>query len=429
MRTFTLIAWVIGLASSLAGADVRVSLPLDGYYRIGRYAGLTIDSQPAKQLKIQAEGIISLEIDAGDEPVHGNYPLLILDKPADSVAVTADGATTSIAFPLRPLGENERLVGVIGSTADDRAKEVFPDKTVIPIRLNQNKPFAGAPAVYDALDAVIASEPAAIDEQIIRHLLPAGTIFSVRSSDPPDKTWPWLKQGEWWTLRYDALGPSSTFGESVYGPIASVPTGALRLTRVMVVLLALLFAIFVLGASLLPRIALWPVVVVIVASAFWTFHRFDAQLPSLREADGGIVTLTPTFRQTDSWTFQRSVRPMHGPASFNAITRPMLTSAEQARAMDLTLICGPDGSPYLFYGKVTPHSPMVYMTRSVNPIGDDKTVPIATTASPLRTIAEDHYLVPGARIAGEGPQERSFIGYIQRWPTVIIDHHPPASAN
>ncbi len=429
MRPLTLIACIVAFVCSLARADVKISFPLDGYCRVGRYAGVTIDLPPAKQIKLRGEGIVSLEIDAGGEAVHGNYPLLVLDRPGNLLTATADGSTTSVPIALRPLADNERLVGVIGAVTDDRTKELFPGKTIVPVRLDATKAFGGAPAVFDALDAVIADQPTTIDDQIIRHLLPAGAIFTVRSTAAPDKTWPWAREGDWWTLRYDALGPTSTFGESVYGSIASIPSGALRLTRVMVVLLAILFAILALGASLLPRVALWPVMVVVVASAFWTFHRFDQQLPALREAEGGIVTLTPAFRQTDSWTFQTSVRPTHGPGSFNALTRPMLTSAEQARAMDLTLICGADGSPYLFYGKVTPRAPIVYMTRSVNPIGDDRTAPIATTASPLRTIAEDHYLVPGARITGEGRQERSFIGYIQRWPTVIIDRRPPEGSD
>ena len=431
MRPFTLIACVLALICSFARADVRISLPLDGYYRTGRYAAIAIDAPPTQQLKLRGNGVVSLEIDAGGQAIHGIYPLLVFDQPAQTFRATADGANTDVPLALRPLAENDRLVGVIGTGGEDRAKQLFPGKSIIPIKLDPNKPFAGAPAAWDALDAVIAEQPTTMDEQIIRHLLPAGTIFSVRSSDPPDKTWPWAREGDWWTLRYEALGPppslAPTIASSAYGPVASVPSGALRLTRVMVIFLAILFTIVALGASLLPRIACWPALTVVVSSAFWTFHRYDQRLPSLREAEGGIVTLTREFRQTDSWTFQTSVRPTQGPGSFNAITRPILTSPEQARAMDLTLICGPDGSPYLFYGSIAPHDAMVYWTRSLNPRGDDKVQALLTARSPLRPLAQDLYLVPGARIAGEGPQERSFISYIQRWPTVIIDRIEPAT--
>src|SRR2546423_3524135 len=131
MRLATsILALLLCSAAAHATENAKISLPLDGYYRTGRYTAIAIDAPPAQQLNIDADGILPLRIAAAGQRVSGVFPLLILSTPGERLRVNVDGAITETPVTWRALNENDRLVGMINSPDQAIAQRLFPGKNL-----------------------------------------------------------------------------------------------------------------------------------------------------------------------------------------------------------------------------------------------------------------------------------------------------------
>jgi hypothetical protein len=185
-------------------------------------------------------------------------------------------------------------------------------------------------------------------------------------------------------------------------------------------MLAILFSILVLGASLLRGKRRLLAVAVVVIGAAAAVSLFARRQPVLREASGGVVVLTDELVQTDVWSYQTSTRAATAMVAWNGLTRPMPVSIEHARDFAMELICREDGGPLVFMLHPSNGRVMCFYTSGVNP-RTPELMPIATTSSPLRALAPYFYTGVGARLVGEGPAQPRSTAYSERWPTVILD--------
>jgi hypothetical protein len=270
------------------------------------------------------------------------------------------------------------------------------------------------------LDGVVVETDAQIPEQAVRFLLAKGVKFAVRTREPPDANYPWKQDGPWWRLEYEPLGPKGWIGESAYAPVRNWRPGALPRTRINVVILGVLFAIFALGSSLLRGRMRIAAMTLVSIGAIGAFGVFALRQPLQREASGGIVILNESLQQNDSWNYYTSVSEAFGLASFNGMTRPMPMSLEHLRSFDPRLVCAGDGRPFLFLVNAARGRTICFFNSGVNP-RTGELMPLPTTSSPLRTLVGEFYASPAARVVGEGSGGEGSIPYVEEWPTVIID--------
>src|SRR5438876_7148175 len=130
-----MLAIVISVTAPLPAADVARRSPVDAYYRVGRYTPLEVSGLRAgSQTAIEMQGAPRVRVESRDGTTVV-LPLFPLDNLTGDFSVRFGGVTRTGKLPMRALGENEKLVGVIGggATADD-AQILFPGKLFVTVR-------------------------------------------------------------------------------------------------------------------------------------------------------------------------------------------------------------------------------------------------------------------------------------------------------
>jgi hypothetical protein len=411
-----LAANVVLLVTAMQGlAQVMVSWPTQGAYRIGQYVAVGIEAPAARVVEVEAAGLTPLRIDANGAAVRGVFPMFVVDRPGETLTVKIDGRSEPLPMPLRAVGADERVVGVIGNVAA-KAREIFGDARTVSIKLDAADPLSEPVGVWDVLDAVIIDGNAKLNEQAVRFLLAKGVHFAVRSPNAPDAVWPWKKDEEWWSLTYGPLGPRESVGEAAYAPVGNWSIGMLTRTRCLVIVLAVMFSIVVLGASLLRGTARGVAIGMVVLGAVLALGVFETRQPVLRQAMGSVVVVSDDFIQTDLWNYQTAMRETRGVMAWNGLTRPMVMSVEHAPNFDLRLVCMPSGRPLMFETTPRRGRVMCWRTSGVNP-RTQEVMPLSTTLSPMRTVAQEFY----GHVVGEGPEGEVSVEYEERWRAVIVE--------
>src|ERR1044071_3834462 len=121
-----------------AAGPIEVSLPLEGYYRPGKYIPIrfraSLDERSAAGLEFSAEGAIATRVVLSEGKGQGIAPLLLIGSNRQ-IAWRAPGIAGKIDTSLRSVGDGEHLVGF--TTLDvPFAKRLFDEESIIPIRLD-----------------------------------------------------------------------------------------------------------------------------------------------------------------------------------------------------------------------------------------------------------------------------------------------------
>jgi hypothetical protein len=345
-------------------------------------------------------------------------PALVLEPPGGEVSV--DGQTLPLP-PSHVLAPNERLVGIIGSTSLTVPSFLFPQLSTITVRLDPDTFPRGEPLAWEALDAVVCDGPlpARVDGRVIRALLGSGTVFAVRSAGAQDRSWPWRRAGEWWVLRYDPVGPDSGVAPAAYAPVTADLLGAAPRQRAMVVGIAVVFAIVVLGATLVSRRRWGQAVAVagvsllgVAAVAAWSGRQ-----PAVRQQRGAVGVLAGPLGQSDQWTWQIAARAGTATMPFISGQRPMLASARQAQRMGLTLECSGEGMPLRFTATLPANGQIAYLSRTVAPLNGMPTIdPRVDSPVELLVRAAGYLDSPGVDVAGQVPGAAP-----TDWATVVLE--------
>ena len=183
--------WFLLLCSaSISFAQSSSTLPLDGWYRTGRYMPVRIAhaelAAASTITKVIADGAVPLECDAS-----GNTstiaPLLIFANDAGRLRI--DGSPLPGDPPLCPLSFHQQLVAVAGS-GDRLAAKLFPGDSIVTIHLDPLDPLPGPELAWQTLDALILDGPwpGSFDVHKLPALLAGGTEIAVRMRDRPDRS-------------------------------------------------------------------------------------------------------------------------------------------------------------------------------------------------------------------------------------------------
>jgi hypothetical protein len=394
--------------ASSASAEVSVTLPLQGYYRIGRSMPVTITG-PVDQLTISADGAI--EITATDVSDRVTVPLLVLER-LGKIRTSGPGLPSTFLEPtLIPLQEGDCLVACT-TEAFPFVRSMFPEKKIIRVDPILHKSLGTAKSWWGSIDLVIFDDRESAHNQLergseIENLLSCGTAIAVRSTEPPDAKWPWVRSGDYWVLRHEIAGPRSALvDESVYEPISAWRPGAsnAKLRRTMII--AAILGIAFLGASLLSRrkmLAIFLVALVAIAALAWWQH----QSSGVYSATGSIVVVDTKMVQRDTWFYQTT--PVDTEVSTPELN-PVFTSPEQAREM-ATKSTG--GAEVTFNYHLRANHRFALLKRTIEPF-DSGVKPEALAASPMESLARSAYLQIGDRISG-------ILTNGNDWPTVVIE--------
>ena len=403
-------------------ADVTLSSPVQGFCRIGEYTPVEIIHDGASDVLIEADGALPVRCygGTGSSVV---VPLMVISEPTGTVKLHVAEGMQVVSMPWRVLAENEVLIGVIGDISASDVQFLFPDKQLIPVKLDPLRPLPGTRGAWEVLDAIVCdldSIPGA-DRHTIRTTLGCGITLAVRSSQAPDDHWPWVQSGKWWVLQYEPFGPPTALLESAYAWMQNWAPRASIHTRVTLVICPLLVVISVLLAVLVrKRFVMFGSVIVAVTALIWFSHVWR-HLPTQYEAQSVVACFTEGLIQHDFWHYlvragreERvsfpcflDLRVVPSDKRTRIATRPILTSADQEFPQRPTLEVDAAGEPQRWTVGLERGQQIAFMTRVVDPrIPPSKKEfePHFTAIdTPVLRLVRDAYMAPGVRTLGQGP--------------------------
>jgi type II secretory pathway pseudopilin PulG len=382
--------------ASVAGAAIR--LPLEGYYRAGRFMPVMIESGDAIT-ELLADGALTTEVAKGRT---ATVPLLMLGVSVPSVQ----------NVPLHVLGANDRLVGFTGNESGVAA-QLFPGQICIPVRIDPTVLLSGPTIAWESLDAIVLENP--IESKRTSELLAAGITIAIRLAAPPDSTWPWQRVGEYWVLRHEPAGPlGSIEGEAVYVPLQAWQPGQAAHLRRQVVLVAIAMSLAMISTLLIrrPRQSLIAMIIVALLCAA-VVEVWRRQQPSVRSAEGSVVVAQNGLLQTDQWQFEVASASGSGIQSV-AADRPVLVDELQADRLHLRARCDTQGN-LSWQFELPSGSALALLSRRLDRAEPMEATTSTSRRSPLNDLARRVYLRSGLRIVGEISEDEA-----DRWPGVLL---------
>jgi hypothetical protein len=422
-------------------AQDSVTLPLQGYYHPGRYMPIHVvatGQSKDQTVRIDAPGSLWTWVKTEGGHIDAIVPWLAIDdRPRAAGALQWSFlpriGSSPIQPPLKPLSEQQRLIGFAGPSSAAALKiaaGIYPGDELIPIALNPAEPLGGPPAAWEALDLVVLDAAAAvrIGEARFAPLVGSGVAFAVQSNGsaaaPPWPHWPWQQQeGGWWIMRFAPAGPKvASYEAAAYEPIANWRSGWPWSIRRQILLMA--------AALVIPMLllALWRP----RGTAIWALLLSGASLCGMgawgnwRKPNLTIVAnvkvIGADITQDDQWYYQISHLRTTSLLRWADVTKPIFSSPARLDECDARLMCYPNGDPdFIFFNLLAGHK-LAVLWRRCGPQG-----PIATPSdrvtTPMLGMVRELYLGPGDRVLGE-LSTPAVIGeaYLQstQWAGVVV---------
>jgi hypothetical protein len=410
--------FLLSLLPTLTRADI--SLPLGPYYRPGKYIPVQVidtaklPTERARTFILASDthrGVIPTRI-RSSTGVRATVPLLILDSRAKRITFANDSS-----HELQPLPDTDRLIG--WTTPDEPfVRQLIPsDARIIPILLDPAQPIKGQPAAWEALDLILldATSGQRLTEPQLAALVAAGVTVAIRTDTPPHPAWPWKRSGAYAVLSRPPAGPAITpFRDDVYLPVADWQPGLPARARHQILLAAALACILLLALAIgrPRRAALYALLTCIAIAAL--LHVWGKRQLAPRQAAGEILVVDPPLTQTDTWTYQTTPADRTVTLPWDDTTRPVFASRAGLDEIPVFLECDPTGRPLAFDIHLPAYRKLAFLTRTLTP-RTPQTPPTLPIASPLKRLAENLYLTPGARLAGQLPSAPD-----NQWNPIVI---------
>lgn len=393
--------WLLFFASTAFG---EVRLPLQGYYRVGRFFPVLVDGTDASGgTRLSAGECLDCDV----EPTTASsliVPMLAIGEPH----ALSNG---HLPIALNSLAENERLVA---STTAELPADLFPQCKVIAVHLDPADLLPGPPAAWESLDAIVLDAPSfsrITDSQ--RSSLLAGGVSLIATGQKPDDRWPWQQRDMVWRLDGNALGPGNqSIDEATYSPTFGWVPGWSAGMRGQVMGIATLITLLTCGILLAKTnrwTAAFSIAVPLLATGGIVIWR--QSLASVERAGGDILIASNGLVQRDSWVYQRARTDSIQTVPWAGWTRPMFGSNRGVDEAAPRIQVKPDGTLSFSYHAIAGHT-MAFVRREIQPGSSPATSPAQD--SPMQELAKSVYLKAGYKIAGQ------VTGSAARWPGVLL---------
>ena len=407
-------------------ADVRVTLPLEGYFRPGRYMPVRVDVRGAPadaRLRLTTEGAVPTDIVLSDGRADGIVPVLPIEAGARQLRWSIADESGVVEAPLREMNPDERLVGFASAVDTALAQRLFPETRIRVVRVDAELTVSRAIA-WQALDAVVVPVDYIADDHI-RSFLSAGVAVVVASDEKPRgmERLPWQQFDGYRVLRHDAFGPDRAgVSAAAFAPVQGWQAELPKAMRNRLLLYGVLVVVLLLGATLLPRKMATIVVIVICVASAWSMNRWWRTRSPTLERVGSVYVRDAIANQHDLWTYRTARGPVSGEQSF-LMTWPILERPGDVRAINLRLECDSRGEVGAFRYDLTRGQRIAFITRSVTFSPMPSAGPIAERGeSPMGRLALKLYLRPSYRIvAPEYPMTSEGPGLLREvYPTAVV---------
>jgi hypothetical protein len=300
------------------------------------------------------------------------------------------------------------------------AAELYSGKTIIPIPLNAAQPLPGVAAAWEALDALVLET--APNDEMVGGLMAGGVAIVVRSAERPGGRWPWEGAAGRWVLHDRVAGPRGAIEPAAYEPVYAWKPGWPASARRQVVLLAVVFCVVAMAATLWRSRKVVLLVLAASAAAAAGFAWWGERQPAAREAVGAVIVTDGRTTQLDLWEYAQALRAGHAGHDWIGATRPMFASSRHMEALGMRLECTAAGRPARFHWDAQPGATMAFVTRSVRPEALQVQAMPAGDHSPLRELVRSSYLSAGGAIDGQawiGPPA-GLTDWRELWPSVLV---------
>ena len=390
-------------------AQLDVSLPLDGYYRSGRYMPVLLRAganAPLRDVRLDGQGIVPTVVSAqGGEIV---VPVLVISPSAREIVVRGAGTAAPIRLPLRELPSDRQMIGLIREAGDQLLPFIPPAPTIVRAELDRAMVREAPPLALEMLQSVLLDDPSLIGDP--GAWLATGVQVLLVGRPPPDATWPWVEMQGLSLLRVDLLGPrAALIGDDAYLPVQGWSPGRSPALRRQVVLAGVLFSILAVACALAPRraVALTSLAVVTIASCaiLHAWHRAHAPLNVLA---GQVAVEHGRVTQWDAWTYFTSRPRIVASMPFNGAVRPVLVDAAQAESSALRLHWSDDPSGRYFEFNAENDARQGFVSRTMTPRPAALEVTAVARPGPFAALAralyrDDRYSVAGQLERGGSP--------------------------
>ena len=365
-----LVLLFVGAGMRCACGAVSVSLPLEGYYRPGKYMPVRIVTTGEQSpVMLQAAGAVTTRFEPTANADAIVPWLMVSDSPTGLRWRSQSDAAQTVQPSLRPLNEGDRLVACAGADTNT-AGVLFPGRNVIPISLDVSRPLLEPAQAWQSLDGVVLSGSAAarLTRKQIQTLLAGGTAIGIASPEKPDPYWPWRQSGQLWVLRPLS---ATTFGinADAYSPTYDWDRGWPAAFRGQIVFAGALFCIlFTAGGLWRSRRVIWALIglsaLAIGLLAGWSARQSPVLEKSVENSvrGNGLV-------QTERWSFRSPLRAstFGVPVPGAGLIGPVFASGRQLAETSVQLDCGPVGTPERFGVHLERGQSLAFVTRTVGP--------------------------------------------------------------
>jgi hypothetical protein len=370
----------------LLRADVRVTLPLHGYFHPSRFMPVHVTANGQDAVEFHDGGVIPLTVGGNGEIIDETVPMLPIN----------DRARTLRDLNLHPLADEELLIGLVG--IDPAAAAAVMHQSVTTASLDLTNPLPGPPFAWQTLDGLLLDDAAAqrINEGQLRALLAAGTTIGVRSDRKPAGNWPWQRDGAFWVVRPQRFGPTSIIESDAYTPTYAWTRGWPAAFRRQAVLSALLVTALLLAAALWrSRYAFAAVAIVAVAGTTILCIALSRQPPTVR-LDGTVEIRGDALVQRDAWTWVSTLRGGNVDFPADGLTRPIFFSRAQIEQSGLEMAWR-NGLNFHFH--LPPRGVMTFVTQSSG--ADVPQQPLGPANSSLTLLLQSVYGGQNLTVAGQ----------------------------
>ena len=321
------------LFAKFAHAQIAVSLPLDGYYRPGRYFPILLQAPSEQAIKLQASGALPTIVDSG----HGtSWITPMLSAGPDVGTITVDGGAVVAQLP-RALQSHDVLVGILGGAAQESAaRKLIPGTHPLLVQLDPTHPLAGPAMAWQSLDAVVLDRwPGNLQLTELPALLAGGMTIAVTASSPPDSALPWRPFADGWALRPNLAGPLGCDGnDEAYFPSGmwhpDLPASdRFRIIAVGVVAVPLLLMTQMLRTR--GCAVAWSLVILLILG-------FTMTMPAIRfDGRGAIEVSRVGWEQSDQWTYFAARHPTNFKTPLSSPAWPIFDQPSQAEELQCTM--------------------------------------------------------------------------------------------
>jgi len=305
-RSKLVAVWLVVLLVAAAPSigQVSLSLPLQGYYRAGRY--MPVDLQlsgdlSASPLTLQTDEPLTVPTEIG--PAFFS----LARQNFTAVLIVSDRAAHLNQLPLHALLADQRLVGVLDSSVDAAmVQSVFPGMSMIPVRIEPGLLQAEIAPALESLDAIAMTDwPMDVARQQALHMLRGRGVTLVvtgATQVKPDDL-PWKQQGSLWVCPPARLLPPMIC-PAAYEPAMGWNPGRPARFRMKVVIIGIICTLL-LGLISLMRNRWAPAAILAISAALAIgVVMWNRVQPITAQASGTIcLQENPATSSLDIWHY------------------------------------------------------------------------------------------------------------------------------